>query len=629
MEQLVDYAIKYAKLGLAVFPLKENNKAPLTANGFKDATKDIGVIKNWWKQHPKANIGIATGLVSGIAVIDLDEDSERGISGYETMNDWMIKEGCVFPDTWQSITGRGGYHIIFKTNKPIKSRIGVMDGIDIRADGGYIVAPPSIHPNGTQYEWEYAPDETELCAISDDEDVEYFFNVINLKGAESKTLEVPEKIEKGGRNDMLYRLACSLQAKGFSDTAIKEAIKAENELKCVPPLPAREINTLVNSALTKEKGTAVKNDKPTNEKPLNKPETGKKTPSLKVTSAQDLNEMELPEIYYAVEGMIPQGETVIAAPPKTGKSWLVLDMLIQISKGEPFLGFNTNKSDTLYLALEDGINFEQERLKIVLNGKEAPSNFHFVFEGTMNLANGFLEQLDAVLAEYPTIKVIVIDTLYFVKYSMNKNDTAYECDYRTGRDLKNYADAHGISIIVVTHTTKLKHVEDDLANVSGTNGVTGASDAVVVIDKKQRQDTDATLFITGRRVRQSMHKIEFKPDCKWHYISATDGKEEKNEQAEREQEYFSSDIRAAVVEMASWNKSWKGTAGGFIEEAIRNGLGIIESAQAVGRFLGQMQGLFLAKDGISVEVIKNGSGGRSYKFGLFQNINNEDNPFAE
>lgn len=623
MNELLNNAIEYAKMGLAVFPLKERNKVPLTANGFKDATTDQIIIKKWWEMYPNANIGIATGQTSGIAVIDLDEDEDRGISGYETLNKWFNDEGCKFPDTWRAITGGGGYHIIFKTDRAIKSRVNVMDGIDIRADGGYIVAPPSIHPNGTLYEWEDAPNETPLVSLKDDEDIEYFFDTIQVRGAESKVLEVPQVIEQGGRNDMLYRLACSLQAKGLTDQTITDAVMAENKAKCNPPLSDREVKTLIKSALTKEKGKTTVNEAatptPTNtQKPLQK---------LSVCSAKELDAMELPEIYYAVDGMIPQGETVIAAPPKTGKSWLVLDMCIQIAKGEPFLGFDTVKSDTLYLALEDGINFEQERLKITLNGKEAPANFHFVFEGTMNLQNGFLQQLDAVLAEYPTIKVIVIDTLYFVKYGLSKNDTAYECDYRTGRDLKNYADAHGIAIVVVTHTTKLKHVEDDLANVSGTNGVTGASDAIVVIDKKQRQDTEATLFITGRRVRQSMHKIEFGKDCKWHYKGESDGKE-NNEQEEREKEYFESDIREAVLRLADINTSWKGSVSGFVEEATRNAIPVVEGVRLIGKFFNQMQGLFLAKDNIQLTISQNGTGGKTYEFKKLDDFGSSENPFV-
>lgn len=348
-------------------------------------------------------------------------------------------------------------------------------------------------------------------------------------------------------------------------------------------------------------------------------EVKKGLPKLSAISAFDLQNKEFGERYYAVHNMIPEGETVIAAPPKTGKSWLMLDMCLKVAKGEKFLGFDTEKSDTLYLALEDGDNFEQERLNIVTGGKQAPKNFHFVFNNVMPMTEGFLLQLDELLKQFPDVKIVVIDTLQFIKYRQGKSESAYECDYRTGRDLKEYAEKKGIAIVVVTHTTKMIHIEDDMANVSGTNGVTGAADSVIVLSKEHRMDKTAKMFITGRKVRQSMHDIKFDDTrCQWDYIGIAEiTTKDIQEQKAKEQEYENSQIRQVVVNIAEnlkeGDEPWKGRAGDLIEAALKYKVGLREGNKEVGGFLTKMQGLFMAVDGVLIEKIKNGTGPWIYK----------------
>ena len=107
----LQYALSYIKLGFAIFPLKPRSKIPLTKNGFKDATKDILQVKKWWSENPNANIGIATGSISGnLFVIDFDIDEDKGIDGYHTFLDYCRENDIHFPDTVIAITGRQGYH---------------------------------------------------------------------------------------------------------------------------------------------------------------------------------------------------------------------------------------------------------------------------------------------------------------------------------------------------------------------------------------------------------------------------------------------------------------------------------------------------------------------------------------
>lgn len=255
LEEIKPYqaAVEYINMGLAVFPIKYKDKIPLTRNGCKDATTDAAIVKAWWQKYPNANVGIATGLKSGgLFVIDLDIDEDKGINGYQTIRDWERKNG-ILPDTWSSITGRGGYHLFFKSSKQITNRTGILEGVDIRGEGGYIVAPPSTHANGHKYEWEYSPDDFEL--VEADEVVYKLLETDKREKAES--FKLPEIIISGKRNETIFRFACSLQAKGLPDEAIEASVKAINETKCQPPLKDSELNTIINSVYRFEKGKAI------------------------------------------------------------------------------------------------------------------------------------------------------------------------------------------------------------------------------------------------------------------------------------------------------------------------------------------------------------------------------------
>ena len=138
-------AHKYGQAGWSVFPCKPGEKVPATRHGCKDATRDGDQIDAWWRENEDYNIGIATGEPSGLWVLDID-----GQEGLEAVLDL----GYGIPGTLTAETPSGGWHLLFSDPGGLgntASKLGAK--VDSRGDGGYIVAAPSIHPNGGRYRW--------------------------------------------------------------------------------------------------------------------------------------------------------------------------------------------------------------------------------------------------------------------------------------------------------------------------------------------------------------------------------------------------------------------------------------------------------------------------------------------
>lgn len=275
VKSMKEWALYYAELGLAVFPLAYRNKVPAIEGGCKAATTEKSKIERWWNQNPRYNIGIATGNKSnGLVVIDLDVDKNKGIDGYEVLRDWQNKHGEL-PETWQSITGRGGYHYFYKDTITHSNKVGLYEGVDIRGEGGYIVAPPSVHPNGNTYEWEQEPKEYEIAQV-DDIVNDFFKGEKQRIDSEHKTnFKVPELIPEGKRVDTIVRLIASLRTKGLDDDAIKAAVRVENEKRCNPPLKEKELEKAVFPALKRD--WQVKTSKNTNQAAKNTKKANKET----------------------------------------------------------------------------------------------------------------------------------------------------------------------------------------------------------------------------------------------------------------------------------------------------------------------------------------------------------------
>ena len=327
---LKEWALEYAGMGLAVIPLKpprlggiKPGKMPYTANGSKDATTDQKQIAAWWDRWPDANIGIATGSVSGgLVVIDLDRDEEKGCDGYEALREWEKQHGQL-PETCQSITGRGGYHLLYRDTVEHRNAQALYEGVDIRGEGGYIVAPPSIHPNGHAYEWEQGPDEFEIAPANDL--VREFLK--GPKREQQQYFHQPAVIPEGQRTSTLVALIGSQRAKGLGETAIRAAVHAENEEKCVPPLSDQE--------LEKEVFPALKPDWPATH-PYTTTKNGIFTTAKPLTFGIDkASNVIIKEPEWLIPGYIPKyGITTIAGEGGVGKTSIWCSLVASITTGK-------------------------------------------------------------------------------------------------------------------------------------------------------------------------------------------------------------------------------------------------------------------------------------------------------
>ena len=247
------HAEYYTKnIGLPIFPC--NGKTPATPHGCKDATTDPARIAEWWGGGSTHNVAVATG--NGLVVLDVDTDHDAGKFGDETLSDLERQYGPL-PETWTCLTGGGGIHYYFQCDDPaLTVAAGFAPGLDYRGAGGYVIAPPSIHPiTGRAYEWEASstPTSVPLAPLPD------WLHRLMLQGKRDKPKQAkgkgaPGKVTEGRRNEEMFRLAASLRAKGLTVAEITAALTEANKTRCDPPLSEQEIKTICQSSGRYERG---------------------------------------------------------------------------------------------------------------------------------------------------------------------------------------------------------------------------------------------------------------------------------------------------------------------------------------------------------------------------------------
>ena len=237
----------YAYEGLEIFPCNDNKKTPLTKHGFKDASADEQVINSWWDKYPDANIGLPTGKTNNLIVVDVDVKNDA--DGMASLK--QLQDECGEFDTRIVHTPSGGLHFYF--NYPadvdtIKNRANMKPGIDIRADGGYVIAPgSSIGGNYYEFDDKYKeiselPQNLIKMLTNSSSSVRAGFNDYEVSAG-----EVTYGVEQGSRNHSVFRLASKLRGEDVPlDVAEGQILIAAHN--CSPPLSESEALRCLESA---------------------------------------------------------------------------------------------------------------------------------------------------------------------------------------------------------------------------------------------------------------------------------------------------------------------------------------------------------------------------------------------
>ena len=229
-------ALEIGRLGFAVFPLRPREKTPLTAHGHLDARLDEEAIRRWWGRHPCANVGLA--IPPGLVVVDIDDLAALGR---------LKAEGRALPATVKSATGRG-VHLFYRTEAEIRNAVKLFPGVDLRGVGGYVVAPPSIHPTGASYRWEVPLAPANLAeAPGWIGDATLESGAGQARPPEAWRQMLSGDVGSGKRNDTIASLAGHLLRLGVDPFVALELLLAWNAARCHPPLSEAEVTRTVDS----------------------------------------------------------------------------------------------------------------------------------------------------------------------------------------------------------------------------------------------------------------------------------------------------------------------------------------------------------------------------------------------
>ncbi|MCX5324299.1 AAA family ATPase [Streptomyces sp. NBC_00120] len=234
-------------------------------------------------------------------------------------------------------------------------------------------------------------------------------------------------------------------------------------------------------------------------------------------TADQLMAAEFPEPKWAVPGILAEGVSLLAGPPKVGKSWLSLGLGLSVAAGgQAFDSVPVKGGPVLYLALEDTPRRLQTRMGKLLGGQKPPPGLTLVTE-CPPFPQGGSQAIAGWLDRNPDARMVVIDVFAKMRGQSPQGVSAYDADYVAVGYAKRLADHYGIAVVLVHHVRKMAS-EDFLAEVSGTNGIAGAADATLVL-KRARGQADGILHVTGRDVNEAEYALSFQEASgAWHLL---------------------------------------------------------------------------------------------------------------
>ena len=267
---------------------------------------------------------------------------------------------------------------------------------------------------------------------------------------------------------------------------------------------------------------------------------------LDTITASSLLDKQFAPQHELIEGMLAPGLYILAGASKIGKSWLVLQIAHCVSMGLPLWGRKVQKSEVLYLALEDTERRIQSRLMRICGGETG--EIAFATESEV-LGRGFEEQVTNYLHKHPQAKLVIVDTLITVR-EMNSRGSAYADDYATMTAFKRIAEQYGITMLIVHHTRK-QEAGDIMDMISGTTGIMGCADGAMVLERPLRRVPKGSISMTGRDFQDAKISLTQNPETMcWEFVGYTD------EMPEEQQD----PILSAIAMLLEQQNPWVGTA---------------------------------------------------------------------
>lgn len=419
-------------------------------------------ICQWWQQYPNANIGIITGKISRIVVIDLDPDkgsNESGARVYEQA-----------PTDFVAKTGRGGYHLYYRYPEDadrIPNWVGLFPGVDVRADGGYVVAPPSAHSSGRLYEWIRRGELGKLPPhlvglLTSHAPVE--------RGGEKSSpkwlSDILTGVGEGQRNDACARLCGYLIGKDIPKDVVLAIVRQWNE-KNHPPLPDHEVVTTVESVYK----TAHRRGTVSQSQPQGGGTGQASTSPFSVVSIREyMTHYGNNQVSWLVQDWLPEATIgFVVAPPGSYKTWLTFDMAVSVATGTPFLGeYPVQRTGPVLLIQQEDFHGDiAQRLAIILQSRlglraevmgddqfevKAPPETPIYIHPDRNLRFADQVVMDALELRIRELRpaLVILDPLYSAAMTDDYMTKSAEQMLR----LKIMRDHYGCSFLVAHHTTK-------------------------------------------------------------------------------------------------------------------------------------------------------------------------------
>jgi hypothetical protein len=476
---MLEAALDYAAKGFKVFALAPKTKVPpKNSNGFYDATSDPEKVRAMWEENPDANIGIATGH-GGVFVVDIDPEKGGRISIEK------LRPAAGWPRSLFSKTGSGGMHFFFRSSTPVRSAQNILPGIDVRGIGGYVVAPPSVHPSGRVYEWAT----TEEIAEAPQSLVDFVVSKEKQKKPSGRVTE-GETIPVGQRDDTLFRCAAGMRGRGMSEEEIFDVLLKMNR-RCEEPLPERDLRRIASSSATRYKPNDYSYALPPGKtvvegrerEPGEDDDVETPRPTLVPVST-----IKAEPIAWRWTGRMEAGEvSTLEGLPSAGKSTLGTEIAAAVSTGRALYGDTARPAQGVIW-----ISHEESPSKTLRPRLEAAgADLERVYICEAKFVPKFPDDYGWLIEQIKTLDVgvVFIDPIdSYLDFGRN-GDSNRNTDVRSRlQGLAGVAHETGASIILVRHWRKAGNVAA-LYRSTGSIGYTAVARTIISVVKDPEDES--------------------------------------------------------------------------------------------------------------------------------------------